>query len=89
MPRRPPRRCATGGPATPSIASPILSAIRVPALVVGGTADVLTPPKYQRYLAEQLPRAQLELVEGAGHMLPFEVPHELARRVRAWAGGVA
>ncbi|HEY8432831.1 MAG TPA: alpha/beta fold hydrolase [Sandaracinaceae bacterium] len=64
-----------------------LGAIERPALVVGGALDALTPPKYQRYLAAHLPRAQLELVEGAGHMLPWERPRELARTLRAWASG--
>ena len=65
-----------------------LAALDVPVLVMTGAADALTPPKYQRYLVEHLPRAQLELVEGAGHMLPWERPAELARAVRAWASGV-
>lgn len=65
-----------------------LPRIGAPALVVGGAADALTPPKYHRYLAEHLPRAQLELVPGAGHMLPWEQPEALARRLRTWAAGV-
>lgn len=65
-----------------------LAALDVPVLVMTGAADALTPPKYQRYLVEHLPRAQLELVEGAGHMLPWERPAELARAVRAWVSGV-
>lgn len=64
-----------------------LDALRIPALVLGGVDDPLTPPKYHHYLAEHLPRAQLVLVEGAGHMLPWEKPKELARHVRAWSAG--
>ncbi len=62
-----------------------LEGIAAPALALGGTADVLTPPKYHRYLAEHLPRAQLRLLEGRGHMLPWEDPHGFAREVRAFA----
>lgn len=65
-----------------------LDELRVPCLVVGGVDDVLTPPKYPRYLAEHLPRAQLELVPEAGHMLPWERPDALARHVQAWSAGV-
>ncbi|MEZ4335670.1 MAG: alpha/beta hydrolase [Sandaracinaceae bacterium] len=61
-----------------------LSGVHVPALVVGGTADALTPPKYHRYLAEHLPRAQLVMVEGRGHMLPWEDPQGFARMVRSF-----
>lgn len=65
-----------------------LGDLRAPALVMGGTADTLTPPKYQRYLSDAMPRAQLELVEAAGHMLPFEAPARCAATIRAWAAGV-
>jgi pimeloyl-ACP methyl ester carboxylesterase len=62
-----------------------LGGIAAPALALGGTADLLTPPKYHRYLAEHLPRAQLRLLEGRGHMLPWEDPHAFAREVRVFA----
>ena len=65
-----------------------LARIAAPVLVVGGEEDALTPPKYQRFLAERLPRAQIELVPGQGHMLPFEAPALLARPMRAWAAAV-
>ncbi len=66
-----------------------IGAIDRPALVATGASDALTPPKYQRFLAERLPRAQLELVAGAGHMLPWERPRELARVIRAWVSAVS
>jgi pimeloyl-ACP methyl ester carboxylesterase len=65
-----------------------LERVRVPVLVATGAADVLTPPKYQRFLAERLPRAQLALIEGAGHMLPWEQPAAFTHLVRAWASGI-
>src|SRR5690606_211477 len=55
-----------------------LARITVPALVVGGTSDPLTPPKYATYPADHLPDARLRLLEGAGHMLPVEHARELA-----------
>lgn len=61
-----------------------LSRIAAPALVVAGTNDPLTPPKYAKYLAEHLPHARLALVEGAGHMLPVEHAIDLAREVSAF-----
>ncbi|MFW6052125.1 MAG: alpha/beta fold hydrolase [Myxococcota bacterium] len=63
-----------------------LSAVRVPALVVGGTEDVLTPVKYARYLADHLPDARLELLDGEGHMLPMERPERLAAVVARFRG---
>ena len=36
--------------------------VRIPTLVVGGTADVLTPPFEARRMAELIPGARLELM---------------------------
>ena len=44
----------------------------MPALVVDGTADLLTTPRDARRLARGLAGARLELVPGAGHMLMLE-----------------
>ena len=65
-----------------------LAAIEAPALVISGADDALTPPKYHDYLADRLPRAQRESIEGAGHMLPWERPRVFARMARTWAAGV-
>lgn len=61
-----------------------LGAIEAPTLVISGTADVLTPPKYGRFLAEHLPRAQLVTVEGAGHMVMLERSGEVAEAIRGF-----
>ncbi len=58
-----------------------LAEIRVPTLVIGGTADKLTPVRFSRYLAEQIPGAQLEVLEGAGHMMALERPAAVAAAV--------
>ncbi|HSO94511.1 MAG TPA: alpha/beta fold hydrolase [Acidimicrobiia bacterium] len=49
-----------------------LPRLDIPTLVLGGTADVITPPAESRRLAELIPGAQLHLFEGAGHMLMLE-----------------
>ncbi|HEY5165750.1 MAG TPA: alpha/beta fold hydrolase [Acidimicrobiia bacterium] len=49
-----------------------LSSLDIPTLVVGGTADVITPPAESRRLANLIPGARLHLFEGAGHMLMLE-----------------
>jgi pimeloyl-ACP methyl ester carboxylesterase len=46
--------------------------IDLPTLVIGGSADVLTPPAEARRIAKLIPRARLELVPGGGHMLMLE-----------------
>lgn len=63
-----------------------LGSIAVPAVVVGGSDDRLTPPKYAEYLAAHIEGARLVLIEGAGHMLPVERPAELAAALRELVG---
>lgn len=59
-----------------------LGEIALPALVINGTADRMTPLKYGRYLAEEIPDARLAVVEGAGHMVTLEKPEAVAAAVR-------
>lgn len=56
--------------------------IQAPILVVCGGDDLLTPPKYAHFLAEKIAGAQLEIIDGAGHMVMIEKPHEFNSRVR-------
>jgi pimeloyl-ACP methyl ester carboxylesterase len=41
-------------------------------VVMGGTADLITPIKHSRRLAEAIPGAKLVALEDAGHMVMFE-----------------
>ena len=51
-----------------------IGAIRIPALIVSGSADEMTPPKYGSYLQEKIQGASHRIVAGAGHMLALEKP---------------
>jgi 3-oxoadipate enol-lactonase len=55
--------------------------VRIPTLVIGGTADVLTPPAEARRMARLIPGARLELMSGGGHMLMFERTEEVNRLI--------
>lgn len=59
--------------------------VTVPATVLVGTRDVLTPPRLSRQLAEALPDAELVVVPGAGHMLPLEEPDRIIDAIRRTA----
>jgi pimeloyl-ACP methyl ester carboxylesterase len=48
--------------------------IETPALVVCGSNDVMTPPKFSESLAQSLPHARLALIPNAGHMVALEAP---------------
>jgi pimeloyl-ACP methyl ester carboxylesterase len=50
--------------------------IAAPTLVVTGTADQVVDPRNSALLADRIPRARLETVEGAGHCLFWERPED-------------
>jgi pimeloyl-ACP methyl ester carboxylesterase len=61
-----------------------LGEITAPALVLGATDDQMTPLKYSNYLQQQLPQARLVVVEGAGHMVMLEEPHQVRQAIGAF-----
>lgn len=54
-----------------------LGDITVPVLVAGGTHDRITLAEASRYLADHLPKAEIVLFEGCGHMTMLERHREL------------
>ena len=59
--------------------------VRVPALVVVGEHDRVTPPATAVELVGDLPDARLVVVEYAGHMAPLERPAEVNHEIRVFA----
>jgi 3-oxoadipate enol-lactonase len=53
-------------------------AISVPCLCVVGSEDGATPPALVRSLADLIPGARFEVVQGVGHLPCIEVPDQLA-----------
>jgi pimeloyl-ACP methyl ester carboxylesterase len=60
---------------------PDIGRIRVPTLVICGSADLITPPAESRRLAATIPGARLEMMDGAGHMLMLERTDDLDRLI--------
>jgi pimeloyl-ACP methyl ester carboxylesterase len=60
---------------------PTLAAADVPALVVVGEEDALAPVEQARTMAEALPRGELVVIRGAGHLPPLETPQPFADAV--------
>jgi pimeloyl-ACP methyl ester carboxylesterase len=58
-----------------------LGEIDCPTLVIGGSADRLTPLKYSRYLSERIAGARLVTVPGAGHMVMLERSDEVVAAI--------
>jgi pimeloyl-ACP methyl ester carboxylesterase len=64
-----------------------LGEICCPTLAICGTADRLTPPKYSIYLHDNIPNAQLVLIEGAGHMVMLEQPEAVTQAIAGFIAG--
>ena len=64
-----------------------LEDIHVPALIIAGTHDPLTPPKYAEFMATKVPNSTLRLLDGAGHMLVMERALEVASWIRDFLPG--
>lgn len=66
-----------------------LAAVTCPVLVVQGLADRLTPPGGSVLLHRALPSGnRLEMIEGAGHNLPIEMPERMAALLLDFARGL-
>jgi pimeloyl-ACP methyl ester carboxylesterase len=61
-----------------------LSQLHLPALVLCGQQDRMTPPPASVALAEAIPRAELEFVADAGHYVMLEQPAAVEQRLMVW-----
>ncbi len=61
-----------------------LGDIRVPALVICGKDDRMTPVKFSEYLSGHIPNAKLALVPDAGHMVMIEQPRAVNEHITAF-----
>jgi len=59
-----------------------LAQIHTPTLVLCGAEDKMTPPKNSQYLKDNLPNAQLHILEKTGHMLTLEQPDAVAKLLK-------
>ncbi|MGH8981658.1 MAG: alpha/beta fold hydrolase, partial [Acidimicrobiales bacterium] len=59
-----------------------LGRVELPTTVIGGTRDVLTPPRTARAIENCIPGATLTLLEGCGHMVMLERVEELCEALR-------
>lgn len=64
-----------------------LEGLAIPALILVGALDALTPPKDAREMAERLPGARLELIPGAGHLSFLEEPETFSRALISFLAG--
>jgi pimeloyl-ACP methyl ester carboxylesterase len=67
--------------------TPVLPEIEVPTLVICGAEDGLTPPELSRAMAQAVPNARYEEIEGAGHLTNREAPEAFNDRLKAFLAG--
>jgi pimeloyl-ACP methyl ester carboxylesterase len=63
---------------------PTLPRLDCPSLVLCGAEDPVCPPASHRAMADAIPRAELDIIEGAGHLPPLEQPKRFSARVLNW-----
>ena len=61
-----------------------LRRIKVPTLVMCGEYDTLCPVKRHELMAELIPYARLQVIEGAGHLPTLEQPEAVKAALRTW-----
>ncbi len=54
----------------------------IPTVIICGDSDRMTPVARSRFIAEALPRAELVIIPGAGHMATLEAPEEVNQALR-------
>lgn len=64
-----------------------LGSVRIPALIVAGSRDSFTPPSVSEAMAEAMPHATLELIQGGTHVVPLERSEHVAEKIEAFLRG--
>jgi pimeloyl-ACP methyl ester carboxylesterase len=65
-----------------------LNKIKIPALVICGELDVLTPPAVMKPLAEKISGAEFVIVKNSGHMSPIENPKQVNEVIKKFLGKI-
>jgi pimeloyl-ACP methyl ester carboxylesterase len=55
--------------------------ITIPCLILCGTDDKMTPPKYSQFFHDKLKNSQLKIIEKAGHMVMVEQPKQVNKAI--------
>lgn len=59
-----------------------LNKIKIPALVICGELDALTPPAVMKPLAEKISNSDFVVIKNSGHMSPIENPEEVNEAIK-------
>jgi pimeloyl-ACP methyl ester carboxylesterase len=64
----------------------VLSTLNVPSTVIVGEVDSISPPDEARAMAALLPRAEVEVIPGVGHLSNLEAPAAFTTALRRLLG---
>ncbi|MCL0041409.1 alpha/beta hydrolase, partial [Dehalococcoidia bacterium] len=62
--------------------------IELPALVICGSEDQMTPIKYSQFLANKMRGAKQVVIEGGTHLVPAEKPAEVNQAIEEFLGSL-
>ncbi len=54
-----------------------INSIELPALAIVGDKDNMTPPKYSKYMTDNMPCCRMELIKGGTHLAFMENPQQV------------
>jgi 3-oxoadipate enol-lactonase len=63
-------------------ATHLLAGLDIPVAIVVGEADAISPPAEARAMGALLPRAEVEIIPGAGHLSNLEAPAAFSNALR-------
>ena len=65
-----------------------LRSISVPALVIVGEHDAVTPVDVAQSMQAQIPESELVVIRGAGHLSPYEQPAQVNQAMSRFLAGI-
>lgn len=66
-----------------------LKTIETPTLVLCGTDDFLTPPKFSEFIHREIKNSRLVMIQDAGHLLMLEKPDEVNKAIEVFVAEIA
>ncbi|MGW2339560.1 alpha/beta fold hydrolase [Streptomyces sp. NPDC001661] len=82
-------RAQLAAQATRTDAFDVLRGVTCPATVLCGEKDALCPPEFHQAIADAIPACEIRRVPGAGHLLPWQCPGEVASAIQDLVGASA
>ena len=64
------------------------NSIKVPCLIIWGSKDILTPPKYSQHFKEKIKNSELVMIKNAAHMAMLEKPVEVNRAIEKFVNSL-